>query len=203
MWRGGTSEDGWSLASGAGTWGTQELVHQSVVQKAVYDVDIKFGLKVLGHQGMGLVRWPLWGWMEFAIWSRGHWGNHGLRQRVVQNVVYDVDIEHDFGVLGHQGMGLARSPLWGWMEFAIWSTALGHPRTCAPKCGAKCHLWCGYHTFVLGSLGTKGWVSRGWPSRNGWSLPSGAETWGTLDLCANVWCKTPFMIWTSNLVFGS
>ena len=102
-------------------------MHQSVVQKAVYDVDIKFGLKVLGHQGMGLVRWPLWGWMEFAIWSRALWGNHGLRQRVVQNVVYDVDIEHDFGVLGHQGMGLARSPLWGWMEFAIWSTAWGAP----------------------------------------------------------------------------
>ena len=128
MWRGGTSEDGWSLASGAGTWGTPELVHQSVVQKAVYDVDIRFGLKFLGHQGIGLVRWPLWGWtMEFAIWSRALWGNHGLRQRLVQNAVYDVDIEHDFGVLGHQGMGLARWPLWGWMEFAIWSTAWGTP----------------------------------------------------------------------------
>ena len=30
-------------------------------EKAVYDVDIKFGLKVLGHQGMGLLRWPLLG----------------------------------------------------------------------------------------------------------------------------------------------
>ena len=60
--------------------------------------------------------------------------------KVVQKAVYDVVIKHVFGVLGHQGMGLARWPLWAWMEFAIWSRDLGHPRTCAPKCGAKSRL---------------------------------------------------------------
>ena len=58
-----------------------------------------------------------------------------------RRAVSDVDLNYSFGVLGHQGMGLARWPLWGWMEFAIWSRAsLGHPRTCAPKCAAKCRL---------------------------------------------------------------
>ena len=58
--RGGPSRDGWmSWPSGAGTWGTPELVRQIVVQSALYDVDIRFAIGVLRHQGMGLARWPL------------------------------------------------------------------------------------------------------------------------------------------------
>ena len=48
-------------SSGAGSWGTPVLLHQSVVQNAVYDVDIRFDLGVLRHQGMWLPRWPLKG----------------------------------------------------------------------------------------------------------------------------------------------
>ena len=44
-------------SSRAGSWGTLELVLQSVVQNAVYDVDIKVGFGTLNHQGMGLTRW--------------------------------------------------------------------------------------------------------------------------------------------------
>ena len=54
-------------SSEAGTRGTPELVRQSVVQNAVYDMDIKVGFGVLRHQWMGLARWPLLGWMELAI----------------------------------------------------------------------------------------------------------------------------------------
>ena len=42
-----------------GTRGTPELVRQSVVQNAVYVVDINNGFGVQGHQGMVLARWPL------------------------------------------------------------------------------------------------------------------------------------------------
>ena len=121
-----------------------------VVQKAVYDVDIKHVFGVLGHQRMGLARWPLWAWMQFAIWSRGTPGL--VRLSVVQKAVYDVDIKFGLGVLGHQGMGLAR-----------WALAQGMD--------GVCHL------------------------EQGPGAPH--------DLCAKVWCKTPFMIWTSNLVLGS
>ena len=71
--------------------------------------------------------------MEFAIWSRDL-GHPGLvRQSVVQNTVYDMDIKFGFWVLGHQELGGAR-----------------------------------------------------WPLRDGWSLPSGAGTWGTRGLARGV-----------------
>ena len=53
-------------SSGAGSWGTPELLHQSVVQNAVYDMDIKVGFGVLRHQWIGLARWSLLGWTELA-----------------------------------------------------------------------------------------------------------------------------------------
>ena len=147
-------------------------MRQSVVQNAVNDMDIKFGFGVQGHQGMGVARWPLWGWMEFAIWSR--------------------DLRHSWtcarkcgaeGRLrcGHQiWFRSPRAPRDGPREVAPLGLdgvchleqGMGHPRTCAPKCGAKRLLWRGHQIWVLKSLGTKGWVSRGGPSRDGWSLPS-------------------------------
>ena len=71
--------------------------------------------------------------------------------RVVQKPFMMWTLNMFLGVLGHQGMGLARWPLRAWMEFAIWSRDLGHPRTCAPKpCGAKSRLWCGHQSWFRG-----------------------------------------------------
>ena len=74
-----------------------------------------------------------------------------VRQIVVQSALYDVDIRFAIGVLMHQGMGLARWPLKGWMEFS--------------------HLE---------------------------QRPRAPQNFST-----KVWCKTPYMMWTSNLVLGS
>ena len=78
--------------------------------------------------------------MEFSFWSMT-WGNRKhVRQSLVQNAAYDVDINFGFGVGGHLGMLLTSWYLWGWMELSFWSRDPGHPKTCAPKCGAKCRL---------------------------------------------------------------
>ena len=79
-----------------------------------------------------------------------------MRQNVVQSAVHDVYINFGFGVLGHQGMGLTRWPLWGLMELAIWSkTWIEHPTTCAEtKCGAMNILYDVYIKLVLGSKAT-------------------------------------------------
>ena len=102
-----------------------------MVQKAVYDVDIKFGLGVLGHQGMGLARWALAQGMDGVCHlEQGPWAPHDLCAIV-----------------------------WCKTPFIIWTSNL-----------------------VLGSSGTKGWVWRGGTSEDGWSLASGAGTWGTPGL---------------------
>ena len=87
---------------------------------------------------MGLARWPLWGWMEFAIWSRA-WGTPELvRQSVLQNAVYDLEIR--IWIRG------PRAPRDGAREVAplgmdgvchLEQGLLGHPWTSAPKSGAK------------------------------------------------------------------
>ena len=56
---------------------------------------------------MGFARWCLWGWMELAIWSRALGIQEHVRQSVVQNAGYALDINFGFWDLGHLGMGLA------------------------------------------------------------------------------------------------
>ena len=88
--------DGWSWPSRAGTKGTPKHVRQSVVQNVPYDVCLKFDVGVLGHQGMGLTRWPLSGSMELAIWSKT-WIEHpktcAETKCGAMNILYDVYIK--------------------------------------------------------------------------------------------------------------
>ena len=73
--------------------------------------------------------------------GEGTWGiQKHVCQSVVQNAAYDLYINFGFGVQGHLGMGLVGLSHWGWMECAIWRRDLGYPKTCVPKCGAKCRL---------------------------------------------------------------
>ena len=131
--------------SDTGTRGTPKHVRQYVVRNAFNNIN--FGVYQFWCRGpraprdgpCDVVPGPR---MKLAIWSRALGTPKLVRQSVVENAVYDMDIKLGFGVLrhqwsGHQGMGLARWPLKGWMELAIWSRDLGHPRTCAPNCGAK------------------------------------------------------------------
>ena len=110
--------DGWSWPSRAGTKGTPKHVHQSVVQNVPYDVCIKFDVGVLGHQGMGLTRWPMWGSMELAIWSKT-WIEHPTTcaetKSGAMNIHYDVVHQVGFGVQGDLGMGLT-----------MWVRIIGH-----------------------------------------------------------------------------
>ena len=77
----GACGDGWSYPSGAGTRGIQKHVRQSVLQSAVYDLYINYGEGVLGHLGMGLVRWCLWGWMELGSKGTMGWGSRAGASR--------------------------------------------------------------------------------------------------------------------------
>ena len=113
-----------------------------------------YGFGVQGHHGMGSVRWCMWGWMEFSLWSRT-WGNRKpVRQSLVQNDAYDVDINFGFGVCGHLGMLLTSWCLWGRMELFFWSRDLGHPKNIFVKVWFKTPVMRWTSTLVLGSLGT-------------------------------------------------
>ena len=63
-----------------------------------------------------------------------------VRQSVVQNAAFDMDINIGSGVLGHLGMGLTSWCLWGMDGVLLLEQDLGQPKTCAPKFGAKCCL---------------------------------------------------------------
>ena len=55
--------------------------------------------------------------------------------------------------------------------------------------------------MVLGFKGTKGWCSRGGPSRDGWmSWPYGGGTWGTPELVRQIVVQNA--LYDVNIRFG-
>ena len=79
-----------------------------------------------------------------------------MRQSVVENAAYDVDINFGFGVLGHLGMGLVGLCPWAMDGFAIRSRDLGQSKTCAPKClvqNIPFNMYISFGERVQGHLG--------------------------------------------------
>ena len=87
-------------------------MQRSVAQNAVYDGYVNFGFGVLVHLGIRVrevTPLGMYGVGHLEPGALGTWGTSPLVQRgVAQNAVYDVYINFCFGVLVHQGMGLAR-----------------------------------------------------------------------------------------------
>ena len=72
--RAGASWDGCRVSLLEQDLGIQKPCAPKCGPNAGYAVDANLGFGVLGHLGMGSVRWCMWGWMELAFWSRdvGH-----------------------------------------------------------------------------------------------------------------------------------
>ena len=84
--------------------------------------------------------------------GEGTWGiQKPVRQSLVQNAAYDVDINFGFGVGGHLGMLLTSWCLWGRMELFLWSRDLGHPKNICVKVWFKTPVIRWTPTLVLGS----------------------------------------------------
>ena len=183
------------------------LVRRNVVQNAVYDMYINFGLGVQGHQGMGLVGLCLWGWKELAIWMSDQgqpnfW--HCMCAKVwCKTPAMLRTINFGFGVQGHLGMGLASWFLWGWMELFFCSRDLGQPKHVCQSVvqnaayivdinwfgGPWAHWDVACEVVLVGMDGVC-------------HLEQGPGAFN--NMCAKVWFKmTPFMIGTSTLVKGS